>query len=200
MSTFAVARPIGRTAWVRPMFTVAGALVLGLAAGIVVLAIVATRLFGYQVLTVSSDSMAPALSTGDLILVKPAAIGDVKPGDVVLFESGGDRIPTIHRVSGVNEIETRITDRTTGAIQSLTEYRLVTKGDHNVAPDSREVTADRLRGELWFSIPHAGALGNAGISSVLAVVLGVAVASWIGWEFALRLRNRGHRHADGSTI
>ena len=184
--------PFRRTVWVRPVLPVAGAALLGLAAGIVILTVVATRLFDFQILTVSSDSMAPALNTGDLIFVKPAAIKDMRQGDIVVFESGGDHIPTIHRVAGVNEIETRISDRATGGVESLTEYRLVTRGDHNPAPDSRDVTASQLKGELWFSLPHAGALGNAGISSVLAIVLGVAVASWIGWEFALGL-SRGRK-------
>ena len=176
--------------YLRPAATLVGATLLGLAAGTVLLVIVATRLFDYQVLTVSSDSMSPALKTGDLIVVKPAAIGDVQQGAIILFGSGGDRIPTVHRVSGINEIETRFTDRQSGAVSTQTDYRLVTKGDHNPAPDSRDVTADRLRGEVWFTVPGAGAIGNTGIASILGLVLGAAVTSWLVWEVALRMRRR----------
>ena len=182
--------PPVRVGWLRPAATVVGALALGTLAGCVILAVVATRLFGYQVLTVSSDSMAPALSTGALIVVKPAAMHDIKPGDVVLFESGGDHIPTVHRVVGVNEIESRFTDRASGSVDSSTEYRLVTRGDNNPSPDPRDVTAEQLRGEVWFSIRHAGALGNSALSAVLALVLILAVTSWVAWEVALRLRRR----------
>lgn len=176
---------------IRGVLLGAAALVVGTLVGAVLVAVVATRFFDYSVLTVSSGSMAPALRNGDLIIVRPAAIGDIKTRDIVLFESGGDRIPTVHRVIGVNDVETRITDRTTGAIDVSHDYRLVTKGDANPEADSREVTADRLRGAVWFTVPHVGALGNAGIAAVLGIVFGVAATGWAAWEISLRLRAKG---------
>ena len=197
MAIAALARPLLPARLLRGIALGVLAGVLGLAIGAVLLAIVATRLFAYNVLTVSSGSMSPALHNGDLIVVRPAAIDSLSAGDVVLFEAGGDRIPTVHRVVGINDVETRITDRSTGAVSTTHDYRLVTKGDANPAADGREVTADRLRGEVWFSIPHAGALGNAGIAAVLGIIFGVVATGWAGWEIAIRLRR--HRTARGST-
>ena len=172
------------------ILAIAGALALGVAAGLIIVMLVATRLFDYQVLTVSSGSMSPVLETGDLIVVKPASTDDVSEGDVVLFKSGGDRIPTVHRVVGVNEIETRIRDSTTGGIEVSTERRLVTQGDANAEPDGREVTGEQLRGQVWFSIPNAGAIAGTGLAPAMGIVFGGAIAAWAAWEIALRLKSR----------
>lgn len=167
-----------------------GALILGTAAGAIVLALIATRFFDFHVLTVTSGSMAPAINSGDLIVTRPVPINDVREGDVILFHSGGDRIPTVHRVIGINEVELQLVDRATGRTESSIDRRLLTMGDANPAPDSGEVTADRLLGEVWFEVPGAGAVAGRGFVVVFAVALGVAVAAWASWEIAVRLRGR----------
>jgi signal peptidase len=179
----------------RTTTVLAGAVLLGLAAAAIVVAVIATRFFDYHILTVSSGSMAPALRTGDLIVVRPAPIDRVREGDIVLFESGGDGIPTVHRVIGVNTVETRITDRATGAVERIVDYRLVTKGDNNPAPDSQEVTAAHLRGELWFTIPGAGAFLGAGLATWAGLVFIAAIAGWAAWEVVARVR----RHVRGAA-
>jgi signal peptidase len=164
----------------------AGALI-----GLILLALVATRFFDYRILTVTTDSMRPAIDTGDLIIVRPVAINEVEAGDVVVFVQGGDEIPTVHRVAGVNEIELRVSDRATGAVTVTREQRLVTQGDNNPQPDREEVTADRLRGEVWFTIPGAGGFLGAGLAVWSAAALGVIVLFWAGWELRERTRRRG---------
>ncbi|MFN0095589.1 MAG: signal peptidase I [Dehalococcoidia bacterium] len=177
------ARPIVRGA----ALTAAG-IAAGLLGGLLLLALVATRFFDYQVLTVSTDSMRPAIDAGDLIIVRPVAINDVSSGDVVLFVQGGDNIPTIHRVAGVNEVELRITDRATGVVTVQREQRLVTQGDNNPAPDRDEVTAEQLRGELWLTIPQVGAFLGAGLVVWSASALGVILLGWAVWELRERRR------------
>ncbi|MCA9829180.1 MAG: signal peptidase I [Dehalococcoidia bacterium] len=167
-----------------------GALVLGAIVGAILLALIATRFFDFHVLTVTSGSMAPAINSGDLIVTRPVAIGEIEEGDIILFQSGGDRIPTVHRVIGINEVELQLIDRATGTTEVSVDHRLLTMGDANPAPDSGEVTADRLLGEVWFEVPAAGAIAGRGIVLIFAVVLGVAIAAWASWEIAIRLRDR----------
>lgn len=154
----------------------------GMAMAGLLLATVATRFFDFNILTVRSDSMAPAITSGDLIVVKPVAIADVSRGDVVLFASGGDAIPTVHRVAGVNTIEIEVRDASGTVIKTLTEHRLVTQGDSNPLPDASEVTAANLRGEVWFTVPDGGAVAGLPLQLVLLAVAATITAAWLGWE------------------
>lgn len=160
---------------------VAGAAV-GLLFGAMLVAILATRLFGYEVLTVRSGSMEPALNRGDLIVVRPVAMADVREGDVVLFAAGGDSVPTVHRVAGINEVELRIHDAASGETDVQTEYRLVTKGDANEQPDIQEVAEQQLMGRVWFSVPAAGAITGMPLQWVLLAVAASSLLCWAAWE------------------
>jgi signal peptidase I len=155
---------------------------VGLLFGALVVAVFATRLFDYQILTVRSDSMAPAIRSGDLIVVKPVSIDRIQPGDVVLFASGGDAIPTVHRVAGINTIELEIRGPGGEQVDVMTEHRLVTQGDANPMPDAGEVTARQLLGQVWFTIPRAGAVVGLPIQGALAGICVLALAAWVVWE------------------
>jgi signal peptidase I len=166
-------------------------IMFGILAGTLVVAITATRLLGFGALTVTSGSMSPAIAPGDLIVVKPVAISSVRVGDVVLFERGRDSIPTVHRVVAINEIEIRITDGEGGRVkESYTEHRLVTQGDANPASDSGEVTADELRGVIWFTIPLAGTLADYPMQWLFMVLAMAAGIGWAAWELSMRARRK----------
>lgn len=184
----------GRAAGVVLLATVAGAV-----GGLVLVTLVATRLLGFQLLTVASDSMAPAINAGDLVVVRPVAIDAVDEGDVVLFETGGDSVPVVHRVVGINEVELQLRDPATGRVESTTVRSLVTRGDANPAPDNGEVEAEDLRGEVWFRVPGAGAVAGRSMVLVTAAALGLSLAAWLAYEVALHLRDarrRPRRDAD----
>jgi signal peptidase len=189
-ATASPAAPRASRGPLRIALTSIAGIVTGVAAGAILVAILATWFFDYRALTVSSGSMAPALAQGDLIIVRPVKPQDLAAGDIVLFEAGGDRVPTVHRITGINEIETRITDRATGTVTTHVERRFVTQGDANPAPDRDELTVDRLRGEVWFTIPNAGALGSAGLLLVFIGVFVAVVVLWIAFEAWLRVRQR----------
>ncbi len=166
---------------------IAGSL-FGLLFGCAVVVFLATRFFGFGVLTITSGSMAPAIEPGDIVVVKPAAIDDVETGDIVLFTQGSDNVPTLHRVAGINEVETHITSRSTGAETTVTEYRLVTQGDANPAPDASSVTRDDLRGELWFRVP-GGRLHGLSVQGLLFLVAGCFGMAWLAsWTYGRRHR------------
>ncbi len=174
---------LGRAA----LFSAAG-IALGLFFGALLAAIIATRLFDYQILTVRSESMSPAIRAGDLIVVKPVPIDRVEAGDVILFTSGGDGIPTVHRVAGVNTIELHIQDSSGNSVETLVQHRLVTQGDANPLPDASEVSAGDLRGEVWFTIPGGGLIAGLPLQIVLgAIALSTSVA-WLAWEVSRRVR------------
>jgi signal peptidase I len=176
--------------WWRLAGSLIGGVLFGSLLGLAALTVVATQFFGFRVLTVSSDSMYPALAAGDVIVVKPTAIDTVEVGDIVLFEAGGDSILTVHRVVGRNEIVTNVTSRSTGERTTFTDYRLKTQGDANPAPDGGEVGAAQLQGRLWFSFrdPLAGA--GVPMQAVLFVLAGATGAIWATWELAVRARTR----------
>jgi len=175
------------------------ATVAGAVGGVVLVTLVATRLLGFQLLTVASDSMAPAINAGDLVIVRPVAIDTVDEGDIVLFEAGGDSVPVVHRVIGINEVELQLRHPATGSVESTTARTLITRGDANPAPDNGEVEADDLRGEVWFRVPGAGAVAGRSMVLVSAAALGLSLAAWLAFEVALRFRdsrNTSRRDAD----
>ena len=172
----------------RVFFLALAGLLAGCFVAALAVALIATTFFDYRVLTIRSDSMAPALGTGDVIVVRPGAINAAAPGDIVLFASGGDRIPTVHRVAGINEVELRVTDRQTNAVEVFSEHRLVTKGDANELADQGEVTGDEYLGEVWFTVPWGSHVSGLPLQYAFLGVLGATCIAWIAWEIRQQAR------------
>lgn len=96
--------PTRRPERARWLITVAA---LGLVLGMAVLA----RTQFIDIVTVSSDSMAPTVCTGDTLLVSRVHDGDtVHRGDVVTFTNPADGEPMIKRVVAVGGQQLLITD------------------------------------------------------------------------------------------
>jgi signal peptidase I len=92
-------------------------------------------------LTVLSGSMEPAIRTGSVVMVKPAA--EYRAGDVITFgPATRQKPPTTHRIIEVKEGE--------GGPS------FVTQGDANNAPDSREVRPREVIGKVRLSAPYLG--------------------------------------------
>jgi len=100
-------------------------------------------IFGYQLKTVLSGSMEPAIKTGSIIAVKPG--GDMtrfKEGDIITFMDEERRLVT-HRIIEV--------------VQSGDQTMYRTKGDNNNAPDQNLVMSGNVVAEYTgFSIPYLG--------------------------------------------
>jgi signal peptidase len=94
---------------------------------------------------VMSDSMAPAIPVGSIVLVedKPRASAYQK-NDVITFRTDDGTVPTTHRIIGVEQTENGRT--------------FVTKGDANEDPDPGTVSPGQVLGEVSLSIPYAGHL------------------------------------------
>ena len=90
--------------------------------------------FSYTFFQIGSNSMAPAITTNDLIVVK-LSDDDIKAGDIITYEDG-DTLVT-HRVQSVNQ----------------TGY--VTKGDANMEQD-RAILKDQVVGKVKKILPQYG--------------------------------------------
>ncbi len=126
-------------------------------------------MFGYSHLIVVSGSMEPALSPGDMILIRRES--EYREGDVICFRDDGDFVT--HRLVG------RTAD---GA---------VTKGDANNIPDPEPVRPEQIAGRVVLVIPR---LGSAALflrtpgGILLAALLALGVSLLCGPAHRLRKR------------
>jgi signal peptidase I len=100
-------------------------------------------LWGWTPTTVSSDSMAPRIRTGDVVISIPVDPSAVKIGRVILVKSP-DHVGQLrlHRLVGLNEAG-----------------ELITKGDANPTEDSTPVARSALRGVAFLRVPFVGLPG-----------------------------------------
>jgi signal peptidase I len=112
--------------------------------------------------------MAPAISAGDLILVREMSPSDAAVGDIVTFRdpSRADAIVT-HRIVSVRR------DRSI--------FRFVTKGDANGAEERWSIGAEATVGSYLARVPKAGYflgwIGSAGARAGLLVAAAVILLS-----------------------
>lgn len=136
------------------------------------------RFFGYQIYSVVSGSMEPAIPTGSLVYIREGEPGEVAQGDVIAFYGASDEASIItHRV-----VENRVV---------MGDF--ITKGDANQAPDMNPAPYARFIGKVERSIPKAGRIaevftssrgkilaGGAVIASVLLQVIASLIEGWSG--------------------
>lgn len=136
-------------------------------ASVLVIALVTTGalVVGWTPGVVTSESMAPWMRPGDIILAGPASPAGLERGDIVVF----DRVET---PSG------EITHRLVGRQRS---GAWVTKGDANEAVDPRPVAPEEISREVRMVIPRLGlpslwlARGDVVPLVVLLTILGLSV-------------------------
>lgn len=162
------------------------ALVLGLA----VLVIGLPTAVGGMPLTVLSGSMEPVYSPGDLVVVKPAPVEDIRVGDILTYQlNSGDPTRVTHRVIS-------------RSVSSSGEVLFITQGDANAAPDEKPVREVQVVGTVWYTIPWLGWVSQA-ISGQTRQWLIPAVAGllfvYAAWSFLtsfisrVRTKKRGAR-------
>jgi len=113
--------------------------ILGLTAIVLIILFLSIPLWTpYRFYVVRSGSMTPAIRPGDVIVTGPAP-RIVKPGQVVVFRMGDDRIT--HRV-----------------VKVVNKTQVRTKGDANPAPDPFLVPMADIEASALFPIPYLGYL------------------------------------------
>lgn len=121
--------------------------------------------FGIRSFAIQTDSMAPMLSRGDLVIDRvvkdPAAL---KIGDVITFWTiiNGERVLNTHRIS-------RVTD-------NQTYYYFTTKGDNNTIEDSIGVHQKEIVGLYLTHVPKVGSVIDylkTGTGFLLVIVIPV---------------------------
>jgi signal peptidase I len=174
-------------------FGLLGAVLAGLLTAALIFSLIATQLLGFHVFAVASNSMAPTLNRGDLVVTRPAAVMTVNQGDIVAFIEGETApVTVVHRVAGVINLRVNTTDSKTGATGTEESRLLLTKGDANPTNDGQPVQPDRFRGVVFITLPAIGAvLGATIFHQVLLAIAIVTALAWFAYELrALRRRRR----------
>lgn len=121
------------------------------------------RLFGYEVYSVVSGSMEPAIQTGSLVYIQSAEPEDIEEEEVIAFYSSSNPEAIItHRV---------VTNK-------IVSGEFTTKGDANEAEDPIPVPYDNLVGRVTLSIPYAGELLSGIVTTEgKIIIVGIVVIS-----------------------
>ena len=101
-------------------------------------------LFRNEPIAIVSNSMVPAFSRGDVVVVRKIDVDEtdkLKVGDVLQYETDGRFV--VHRIVKIKENDD-------GALV------FTTKGDNNNAPDTNPVTESQIRGVVKYVIPKIG--------------------------------------------
>lgn len=137
----------------------------------------APEVFGYSQYIVTSGSMEPEFSAGDMVLVKSEDAYNL--GDIVTFTDADGSV---------------VTHRITGSVEGM----FITKGDANNIEDADLLAPENIIGKLQLVLPQ---VGNAmlflrtplGILCLLAV--GLLIIKLPDWTGTLKTKARG-KHAE----
>lgn len=138
------------------------------------------RVFGYQMYTVISGSMEPAIPTGSLVYIKNVPPEEIQVDDVIAFYEKLDTTSIItHRVVKNN----------------INMGQFTTKGDANKEKDMNPIKYDEYHGKVVLTIPVVGGIAQtlttgAGriliVSMIILAVLLEIVSSCIARSRASR--------------
>lgn len=171
------------------------------------------RLIGYRFYEVTSTSMEPTFSRGDVVASHTVAAHNVEAGDVIVFRRDGSSDPVVHRVVRVKsdpDIQTVLNDASGKVLRTGWTYAprtFYTQGDGNNAEDTQPVEESELIGEERFRVPWPLDLLATSINRTLLVVVGVgAIGAYVAWEVSdmgrailRRRRARGRGDAGGAS-
>jgi signal peptidase I len=100
------------------------------------------RFTGHVVLIDRSDSMAPAIHAGDLLITRAVEARSIRPGDVVTFSD-----PTRAGQSVTHRVV---------SVKGQAQLDFVTRGDANDASETWSIASDGTVGRLQVVLPGVG--------------------------------------------
>ncbi|MDD5099283.1 MAG: signal peptidase I [Candidatus Colwellbacteria bacterium] len=127
--------------------------------GIVAILFIILPMFGFRSNKMWTDSMKPAISTGDMVFTAPVPIEQIKVGDIIISDAPKLKDPIIHRVYSRSVEDGNIV--------------LETKGDALEEEDECLTTKDDFLGKAYLVIPYLGY-----VSYFLANPYVIAFAGW----------------------
>lgn len=148
--------------------------------GALTVLLVLPRVTDGAAMTVLTGSMEPAIPTGSTVLVRPVDPSTLGVGDVATYQrAAGEDVYITHRIVGVDR----------SASPPAYEFQ----GDANRGPDLKMVPQGAVRGEVWFHVPHLGALknrvdGSAGVTLLAMLLLGAYALLQLGGAWLDRRR------------
>ena len=133
--------------------------------------LIAPHFTGWRYGILRTGSMSPTMPAGAAIVVAPAGVSDLQPGDVITFRSAENPdLLVTHRVVAL-------------ARDEKGKRAFLTKGDANEEPDLRLVTPDRLVGKVIFDLPAVGKLSQRLHSkAAFFLLIGLPTALIIAFE------------------
>lgn len=125
-------------------------------------------LLGDRSYVVRSGSMAPAIETGDVVVVEPISPTDATVGDIVTFTDPGGRLIS-HRARAIDQGDSTV--------------RFTTQGDANNTQEHWQVAAEGRIGRVAYRVPKLGFVvawiqttpGRMGLLVVPALALGISL-------------------------
>ncbi len=149
--------------------------------GTLVVTFVGSLIAGHKLVVVSSDSQAPALHSGDVVVERQIHPGNVEVGQIITFSEPGTGRQISHRVV---------------AVQSLSalsgKVRLLTKGDSSGTFERFTVPEDGEVGLVLRRVPWIGHIASAIGGTLTLLLLPLAV---LGLAAGLELSRRRLRPA-----
>jgi len=146
------------------------------------IAIALPMMAGMSAFVISSGSMSPAQSVGDVVVASEPTIGSVAPGSVVVFENP------------VNP-ETWVTHRIVG---SNADGSFISRGDANLQVDSTPVDMGQIAGIGRLVVPHIG-LPAHWLAQGRFVLLGLWVVVTLLSITFIRVFEQIHRTSDNDS-
>jgi signal peptidase len=140
----------------------------------ILLAAAAPVALGDRSYVVRSGSMAPAIDTGDVVVVEPISPASAKVGDIVTFEDP----------EGTGKL---ITHRARAITHASEKVEFTTQGDANTAQERWSVPAGEEVGRVLYRVPKLGfaitvitsPAGRIGLVIVPALLLAVSLVARI---------------------
>lgn len=114
---------------------------LSMMAVVILMILFGLGFFPIEPLVIASNSMAPKIYKGDIVIIKDTDVSKVKKGDIIRYKMEGYYV--VHRVVMINE-------NTNG------DRVFITKGDNNNDIDLYPVKESQYEGTIKFNIPYLG--------------------------------------------
>lgn len=134
------------------------------------------KLLDYQIYSVLTSSMTPALPVGCAVYVQKCDPAGLVPGDIVTYSLGtGSVLTETHRVVSNDPASEKLT----------------TKGDANTSADNYSVLYSQVLGVVSFSVPCLGAVAMALQSpGGIAVCIVIFALAFLLWTLADKFKKR----------